>query len=96
MILLPQRQLQRDPRRDLAVRGAARLVDHAHPQRQVGQLLGAVKPAGDIAATAWVGRADRYLRRATLKGPLVEAGKNVQVEIDFRDFNQPVTITKPV
>jgi hypothetical protein len=63
---------------------------------QVGQLLGAVKPAGDIRTTVWVGRSDHYLRRAILSGPLMEAGKDVQVEVDLHDFNQPVTITKPV
>jgi hypothetical protein len=71
-------------------------VSTTYTAAQVGQLLGAVKPAGDIATTVWAGRSDHYVRRAVLNGPLVEAGKNVQVELDLRDFNQPVTITKPV
>lgn len=63
---------------------------------QVGQLLGGVvKPAGDVQATIWVGRSDHYVRRVTLNGPLLEAGKDVQVEVDLHDFNQPVTITTP-
>jgi lipoprotein LprG len=63
---------------------------------QVGQLLGgAAKPAGDIQATVWAGRGDHYVRRVLLNGPLLEAGKNVQVQVDLRDFNKPVTITSP-
>src|SRR5215472_12662590 len=63
---------------------------------QVGQLLGGVaKPAGDVQATIWVGQSDHYVRRVTLSGPLLEAGKNVQVEVDLHDFNQPVSIATP-
>ena len=63
---------------------------------QVGQLLGGVaKPAGDVQATIWVGQSDHYVRRVTLNGPLLEAGKNVQVEVDLHDFNQPVSIATP-
>jgi hypothetical protein len=64
---------------------------------QIGQLLGAaVKPAGDIKATIWVGRSDHYVRRVILAGPLLEAGKSVQVQVDLRDFNKPVNITNPI
>ena len=63
---------------------------------QVSQLLGGVvKPAGDVQATIWVGRSDHYVRRVNLNGPLLEAGKSVQVAVDLHDFNQPVTITTP-
>src|SRR5215831_16779764 len=55
---------------------------------QVGQLLGAAaRPAGDVQATIWAGRSDHYVHRVVLNGPLLEAGKNVQVQVDFRDFN---------
>lgn len=62
---------------------------------QVAQLLSGPRPAGDIHATLWVGRSDHYVRRVILSGPLVEAGKVVQVQIDLRDFNQPVTVATP-
>ncbi len=63
---------------------------------QVGQLLGgAARPAGDVQATIWSGRSDHYVRRVLLHGPLLEAGKDVQVQVDFRDFNKPVSITNP-
>ena len=63
---------------------------------QVGALLGgAVKPAGDVQATIWAGRSDHYVRRVILSGPLLEAGKTVQVQVDLHDFNQPVTIATP-
>jgi hypothetical protein len=64
---------------------------------QVGQLLGgAAKPAGDVQATIWAGRSDHYVRRVILNGPLLEAGKDVQVQVDLHDFNKPVTITNPI
>jgi hypothetical protein len=63
---------------------------------QIGNLLsGAAKPAGDVQATIWSGRNDHLVRRVILNGPLLEAGKNVQVQVDLHDFNQPVTITTP-
>ena len=63
---------------------------------QIGKLLGgAIKPAGDIKATIWAGRSDHYVRRVILSGPLLEAGKSVQVQVDLRDFNKPVSIAKP-
>jgi lipoprotein LprG len=61
---------------------------------QVGQLLG-VKPAGDVRATIWAGQSDHMVRRVTLSGPLLQAGKDVQVQVDLHDFNLPVTITPP-
>jgi hypothetical protein len=70
-------------------------VSTTYSQEQVGQLLGGVKPAGDVQATIWTGRSDHYVRRVTLNGPLLEAGKVVHVEIDLHDFNQPVTIAIP-
>ena len=42
-----------------------------------------------------MGRSDHYVRKVNLNGPLLEAGKNVQVEVDLHDFNQPVTIATP-
>lgn len=71
-------------------------VGTAYTADRVGQLLGgAVKPAGDVQATIWVGRSDHYVRRVILSGPLLEAGKSVQVQVDLHDFNQPVTIATP-
>lgn len=64
---------------------------------QVGQLLGdAARPDGDIQATIWSGRSDHLVRRVILHGPLLEAGKDVQVQVDLRDFNKPMSITNPL
>ena len=70
-------------------------VGTTYTAEQVAQLLGGVKPAGDIQATIWAARSDHLVRRVVLEGPLLEAGKNVQVQVDLHDFNQPMTITKP-
>jgi hypothetical protein len=71
-------------------------VSTTYAADQVGQLLGgSVQPAGDVQATIWVGRSDHYVRRVVLNGPLLSAGRSVQVEVDLHDFNQPVTITTP-
>jgi hypothetical protein len=71
-------------------------VDTTYTADQVSQLLAAgVKPAGDIKATIWAGRTDHFVRRVILAGPLLEAGKSVQVQVDLHDFNRPVTITNP-
>ena len=69
-------------------------VGATYTAAQVGQLLG-IKPAGDVGATIWAGQSDHMVRRVTLSGPLLEAGKNVQVQVDLHDFNRPVTITPP-
>jgi hypothetical protein len=71
-------------------------VSTTYTADQIGQLLGgAIRPAGDVDATIWAGRSDHYVRRVTLTGPLLEAGRNVQVRIDLHDFNKPVTIANP-
>jgi hypothetical protein len=71
-------------------------VSTTYSADQVGQLLGGtVKPAGDVQATIWVGQSDHYPRQVNLNGPLLVAGKNVQVEVDLHDFNKPVTIATP-
>ncbi len=70
-------------------------VSTTYTADQIGQLLKGVKPAGDVEATVWAGRSDHYVRKLILKGPLLEAGKIVQVEVDLHDFNQPVVLTKP-
>src|SRR5262252_6539886 len=57
---------------------------------QLGQLLAGVKPAGDVQATIWAGRSDHLVRKVVLSGPLLEAGKVVQVDVNLHDFNQPV------
>src|SRR5215472_14110908 len=63
---------------------------------QVGRLLGgSLQPAGDVQATIWVGTSDHYVRRVVLSGPLLQAGKNVDVQVDLHDFNKPVTIATP-
>lgn len=70
-------------------------VSTTYTAEQIGQLMGGVKPAGDVHATIWAGRSDHYVRKVILSGPLLEAGKVVQVEVSLHDFNQPVVITKP-
>jgi hypothetical protein len=35
------------------------------------------------------------VHRVTLAGPLLQAGKKVQVQVDLHDFNRPVVITTP-
>jgi len=70
-------------------------VSTTYSADQLGQLLGGIKPAGDVKATIWVGRSDHYVRKVILSGPLVEAGKVVQVEVDLRAFNQAVVIATP-
>lgn len=70
-------------------------VSTTYSMEQVGQLLGGVKPAGDVRSTVWAGQSDHYVRKVTLNGPLLEAGKVVQVEINLHDFNQPITIATP-
>jgi len=69
-------------------------VSTTYTADQVGTLLG-VRPSGDVQATVWAGRSDHLVRRVVLNGPLLEAGKNVQAEVDFHDFNQPVAISTP-
>jgi hypothetical protein len=69
-------------------------VSTTYTADQLGTLLG-VKPAGDIQATIWAGRADHLVRRVVLNGPLLAAGSRVQVEVDLHDFNQPVVIATP-
>lgn len=71
-------------------------VGTTYTASQVGQLLSGRQPAGDIHATVWVGQSDHYVRRVVLSGPLVDAGKVVQVQVDLRDFNQPVAVATPV
>jgi LppX_LprAFG lipoprotein len=61
---------------------------------EVGKLLG-VTPAGPVNATIWAGQSDHMVRRVVLMGPLLQAGKNVRVQVDLHDFNKPVTITAP-
>lgn len=69
-------------------------VSSTYTADQVGQIL-SIKPAGEVRTTVWAGQSDHYVRKVTLSGPLLEAGKVVQVEIDLHDFNQPVSIPTP-
>jgi hypothetical protein len=69
-------------------------ISSSYTAAQVGQLLG-VTPAGPVNATVWAGRSDHMVRRVILAGPLLQAGKNVQVQVDLHDFNRPVDITTP-
>jgi len=62
---------------------------------QLGQLLAGVKPAGDVQATIWAGSSDHLVRKVVLSGPLITAGKVVQVEVNLHDFNQPVAVATP-
>jgi hypothetical protein len=64
--------------------------------RQIGSVLGAVNPAGDVKALLWVGKDDHLIRKIKLAGALIEAGKTTTVDISLRDFNAPVEIAKPV
>ncbi len=61
---------------------------------QVGQALGGFKPAGDVAATLWIGQSDHLVHRVLLSGALV-AGRPTSADITLRDFNAPVTIVQP-
>jgi len=70
-------------------------VSTTYTADQVGSLMG-VKPAGDVQATIWAGRSDHLVRRVILAGPLLKAGSDVQVQVDFHDFNQPVVVATPV
>jgi hypothetical protein len=71
-------------------------VATTYTARQIGSVLGAVKPAGDVKALLWVGKEDHLIRKIKLSGPLIEAGKTTTVDISLRDFNAPVEIAKPV
>lgn len=70
-------------------------VTATYTAAQIGDALGGLKPASDVKATIWSGRSDHFARRVILDGQLLEPGKDVQVQVDMHDFNQPVTITKP-
>jgi hypothetical protein len=71
-------------------------VQTTYTADQVGLLFdNAVRPAGDVQATIWSGQSDHYVRRVVLNGPLLEAGKNVSVQVDLHDFNKPVSIATP-
>lgn len=70
-------------------------VSATYTAAQVGQAIGSVAPGGDVRATIWAGQSDRLPRRVLLSGPLLQAVKDVQVQMDFHDFNQPVFITNP-
>jgi lipoprotein LprG len=69
-------------------------VSTSYTAAQVGRLLG-LTPAGPVNATVWAGQSDHLVRRVILAGPLLQAGKNVQVQVDLHDFNRPVEITAP-
>src|ERR1700730_15284454 len=69
-------------------------ITTSYTATQVGQLLG-ITPAGPVNATIWAAQSDHMVRRVTLAGPLLQAGKNVQVQVDLHDFNRPVAITTP-
>jgi hypothetical protein len=69
-------------------------ITTSYTAAQVGQLLG-ITPAGPVDATVWAGQSDHMVHRVTLTGPLLQAGKKVQVQVDLHDFNRPVAITTP-
>jgi hypothetical protein len=70
-------------------------VSATYSAAQIGQLLAGASPAGDVHATVWAGQSDHLVRRVVLSGPLLQAGKDVQVQVDLHDFNRPVSITSP-
>jgi hypothetical protein len=70
-------------------------VSTAYTADQLGQLLAGIKPAGDVQTTIWAGRSDHLIRKVVLSGPLLEAAKVVQLEVELHGFNQPVVIATP-
>src|SRR5262249_62038535 len=70
-------------------------VSTTYTADQLGQLLAGIKPAGDVQTTIWVGRSDHLIRKVVLSGPLLEAAKVVQLEVELHGFNQPVAIATP-
>jgi len=70
-------------------------VSTTYTADQLGQLLAGIKPAGDVQTTIWVGRSDHLIRKVVLSGPLLEAAKVVQLEVELHGFNQPVVIATP-
>ncbi len=61
----------------------------------LGSALGGLKPAGDVAATIWVSRADHLVRRVVLNGQVVPSAGATTVQVDLHDFNAPVSVTPP-
>jgi hypothetical protein len=87
------------------VRGAATTryridVDVAKMQAAMGQTGASLQPA-TMVMYMWVGNADQYLHRLSMNMvialPSEVQGLNLtlDMQIDFRDFDQPVTITAP-
>jgi LppX_LprAFG lipoprotein len=70
-------------------------VSTTYTADQLGQLLAGIKPAGDVQTTIWAGRSDHLIRKVVLSGPLLEAAKVVQLEVELHSFNQPVVIATP-
>jgi LppX/LprAFG-like lipoprotein len=72
-------------------------VAATYTPEQVGQVLAAsgARPAGSVRAVLWVASGDHLLRRLLLTGPLLEAGKDISVDITLHDYNAPVSITPP-
>jgi LppX/LprAFG-like lipoprotein len=70
-------------------------VSTTYTADQLGQLLAGIKPAGDVQTTIWAGRSDHLIRKVVLSGPLLEASKVVQLEVQLHGFNQPVVIATP-
>lgn len=70
-------------------------VSATYTADQVASLLHGFKPAGDIEATLWMGRADHRLYRLLLSGPLVAAGQKTTVDIAISGYDAPVTIARP-
>lgn len=71
-------------------------VSGTYAAADVGAALGgSVKPAGDVKASFWIARKDHLVRRASLAGQLVEAGRSTTVEVRLHDYNAPLEIAKP-
>jgi hypothetical protein len=75
-------------------------VDMAKLQAAMGQ-TGASLQAATMTMYMWVGNADQYLHRFSMNMvvalPSEVQGQNLtlDMQLDFRDFDQPVTITAP-
>ena len=71
-------------------------VSATYAAADVGAALGgALTPASDVVATFWIAKKDHLVRRASLAGQLVTAGKSTTADVRLHDFNAPLEIAVP-
>ena len=70
-------------------------VNAVYSAADIGAALPAIKPAGDVRTTFWIGKKDHLVRRALLTGDLLAPGKPTTVEVKLHDFDAPLDIAKP-